>query len=507
LIEFSTKSDLILGALIVLTALLTHKQITHLFYLFCSNKKRQNKVLLLFFLLLQFCLILFISNKALHNFAFSADEYAYQFQAKTYAIGRIANPPPPIPARFGFSRILIKNNMWLSQYPPGWPLILSLGYIFDFPTELINPILATLSLLLTVLIANRLFGRAAGVLAGIALGLSPFYLFNSASYFAHTSCSLTILLTVYISLRIPHSRLAALLTGFFAAYSFSIRYFTAVLAYVVSTATILQHVRHRNFLKIVALITAGAMIPLSLNFVYNYYITGNLLVDPQSWYYTKGKTAAMLTTKAATQSLPRVKALFTDYLIWTHALLLLLYPISLIYLWLKKSLHWCLMIPISLVLGHLFFPSDGVWQYGPRYYYEGYPFLIIAISGLACSLHKSAKVQKIQLIIVSIVLLIVVSRLIMLPKFIKAYSNLIMGRASVFQAIDEFGIKDAGIFLAEIGTTPHSDMMRNNPDLSGSIFINASKGIDCSITKKIPRQEFYSYEYNQGNPKILRVCN
>jgi len=60
------------------------------------------------------------------------DEAAYNFQAKIFLKGRLYVPSPCAKEIFDFPHV-VNNGRWYSQYPPGFPALLSIGYIFKAP--------------------------------------------------------------------------------------------------------------------------------------------------------------------------------------------------------------------------------------------------------------------------------------------------------------------------------------------------------------------------------------
>jgi hypothetical protein len=112
------------------------------------------------------------------------DEVAYLWQAKIFALGRAWVPAPPDPPFFDQAFIEIDPPRWFSKYPPGWPLLLAVGARLAVPW-LINPLLAGASLALIYATGRRLYGTSAGSWAALLGSLSPFVLFLSGSYMAH----------------------------------------------------------------------------------------------------------------------------------------------------------------------------------------------------------------------------------------------------------------------------------------------------------------------------------
>ena len=83
---------------------------------------------------------------SLRAIPFSADEYNYVFQAKTFLQGRMWNPLLPGHEFFAFYWIVEKGGKWLSSFPPGWPLLLASGRLLGLPFWTVCPLLATTGL-------------------------------------------------------------------------------------------------------------------------------------------------------------------------------------------------------------------------------------------------------------------------------------------------------------------------------------------------------------------------
>ncbi|MFN0073092.1 MAG: hypothetical protein ACKVVP_16530, partial [Chloroflexota bacterium] len=120
------------------------------------------------------------------------DSVAYLFQARLFASGSVSAPAPALPEFFKEDFIIQRDGRWFGKYPPGHPLILALGILVGAPW-LVGPMLSGLAVLLLGMLGKRLFGSVQGALAATLLLSSPFFLFMSGSYLAHsTSLVLTL---------------------------------------------------------------------------------------------------------------------------------------------------------------------------------------------------------------------------------------------------------------------------------------------------------------------------
>jgi hypothetical protein len=125
------------------------------------------------------------------------DESGYCFQARIYRSGRImADPligvssnPQATPAEISYTNHVLRPFGWFPKFPPGWPLVLSLGYLIS-AHWLLNPIFSVLQLLVIVALGSLCFSREAGLIAAFMAALSSFYLISSSDLMSHSLCAL-----------------------------------------------------------------------------------------------------------------------------------------------------------------------------------------------------------------------------------------------------------------------------------------------------------------------------
>ena len=253
----------------------------------------------------------------------------------------------------------------------------------------------------------------------------------------------------------------------------------------------------------------GACLPLALNFYYNFCITGDPIIDPQSWYYGRGRLAGFMTTRNFSMSLSRAGLLLWKYLSWAPAGAILLFPLSLLYLHSQRRLHWSLTMPIFMVVGHLFFPSDGVLQHGPRYYYEAFPFVAISFAASCSLLYASVSTKRLSILVVSLVLSSLVISVFSLPSIAERSSNNALQRISVFSFITKAGVRDSVVFFVKVDGMDLRDMLRNEPDLSNDpLYLNGSRGIDCALPAVLGKKKAFVARFEKDKPVSLsRVCN
>jgi len=112
------------------------------------------------------------------------DSISYLFQGRILAAGHLYEPPPRLPALFWQENVILEPARWCSLYPPGWPLLLALGWRLHAPW-LMTPLLLALAVAGVWLAGRRLYDPATGLLAAAALACSPFALLMAADAMAH----------------------------------------------------------------------------------------------------------------------------------------------------------------------------------------------------------------------------------------------------------------------------------------------------------------------------------
>jgi hypothetical protein len=114
------------------------------------------------------------------------DEVAYIFQAKYLAAGKLYLPMPPDAKALYMDFTIADGTKWYCAVPLGWPLVLAVGMWLGVPW-LVNPLLGGLVILLAHALVRRLYDRDIADATALLLGASPWLLFMSANFMAHTA--------------------------------------------------------------------------------------------------------------------------------------------------------------------------------------------------------------------------------------------------------------------------------------------------------------------------------
>ena len=311
---------------------------------------------------------------ALEHFPNSGDEYCYLYQADTFLAGRLWNPPRPLQPFFETSHIIERDGRLFSVFPPGWPVIMAAGMRAGLPPWTLNPLLSAAMFVLTFFLARRLTGDGAtAALASVMLATTSYFLMTGASYFSHTACAVLVVGAMIAMLRMAEGRpWSAAAAGVLAALAVITRYYTPVLCLLPLTIVLL---RERPWRKEYLWAIAGALPPLVFMLIYNHALSGNALV------LSKGGVEQYDELWFATGFWRRgaefMGAHLFDLMLWTPPALLVAYLAGLHTTPLKSRLGAVGAGFACLALGLYPYMNRGGNQYGPRFYFDGFPLLVI----------------------------------------------------------------------------------------------------------------------------------
>lgn len=138
----------------------------------------------------------------LDRFPHVSDEIAYQFQARTYAAGRLWLPEPPLAECFELPHVMVAEGRSFGIFPPGWPALLAAGVKVGAPW-LVNPLLAAAALGLFAALL-----RCAGLddvergIALVTLALAPCFVVQAATMMSHLASLFLLLLLLWAIARL-----------------------------------------------------------------------------------------------------------------------------------------------------------------------------------------------------------------------------------------------------------------------------------------------------------------
>ncbi|MCC7127065.1 MAG: hypothetical protein IT178_19645 [Acidobacteria bacterium] len=443
-----------------------------------------------------FAVLAAINQFVLLDFPNSGDEYAYLYQARTLAAGRLSNPPTGHPDLFAFNYIVHEPARVFGSFPLGWPLMLAIGLWMGLPAWAVNPLLGVLTLVAVAALGWRLHSPRAGLVAALIVGVSPFFLFNAASYFSHTFCGLLLVTAAWVAARADRRPAWVPVTiGLLIGWAVLARYLTGVIGAVPIIWWLLRPGTPR--LRTLLLVAVGGLPWVAALMAYNDALTGS------PW---------ALTTRPLTMSLWFAEGMWLRgadilathvlrHLSWTPPLLIVAYM-----LYLRRAapvarrglFPWVLVMTAAVLY---FYVERGGNQYGPRFHYEAW--LFAAVFGAANLVrHDTVPLPRFDRRMFGLF----VASVLVMPVALMVHAvrehRVITERSDVF-AKGAAVAMPALIFLrGRVGTARSMavlDLTRNGLDLAAPVLYAVDPGARdarCDAARRLGGRSVYLYDWD-----------
>jgi hypothetical protein len=441
-------------------------------------------------------LTLFTGLVTLRDYPASADEYSYLISAQLFSEGRLWVPSPEPREFFDFFHV-INDGRYYGKYPPGWPLILSLGVLVKTPW-LVNPVLAMLTLLLIYRIARENFSQEAANVSLFAAAVNPLLIFNSASYYAHPSGLLFMTLFAYAALRClkePGIRLPYVLMAISFGAAFLIRPYTAGAVALPFVAWLLVNsVRTNQFPELLKGLALSA-VPFAIAFIafvsYNTLQTGQPLLQPYSHYnpldtpfhlrwgwrkllYSNGYTPLKELTQWIPLSVP----------------LLILFFVS---RQTRRDSRAVLLLAgfLSLLIAYFFYHASPRIRYGPRYLYEA-SFVVFILMGCVI-----VRWKRFAMVMLPVILCLNTYVFLTSTSF---YGARVRAWMNVYDLAEKHQLSNAIVFLRTAsGGTDRRDLTRNGIHFDGPVlYVHDLGARNPELLRAFPGRQAYVYEDELG---------
>jgi hypothetical protein len=451
--------------------------------------------------------VMIVALVVLQQFPNSSDEYVYVYQAETLSSGKLYYQAPPIEKSFGFNHIAQKDGIAVGRFPPGWPLVLSLFLFLGIPGALVNPILAIISLIIFYRLSSKIYNHHVALWGLVLLTCSGFFLFNSASFFSHTACLLEALLMVYFFYEYLETKnpWRAILTGVFLSLIFLTRYYTAFVLFLPLACYLLYRQKLKAVLSFI-LIGVGALPLVAFLFYYNYAITGNALSPVTVWAY-KDEGLGFVNGHTLAKGVEHIVRRLIMFMYWASPILLFLY-----FFYLVKKLRSPAQRTFSpedyffvlLIVGYLFYYEIGGNQYGPRFYYEAFPFVILFVLHQVFS--RGAYWAKVLLYAGLIVMII------KLPLIAHREYVVIKERTDVYQKVKAARLTNALVILKSgtgvIRPMPTGDLTRNDAHFQNTVLYAVDNDeVNDKLIQHFRDRNIYEYVRKPGEAegRLIRI--
>jgi hypothetical protein len=444
-------------------------------------------------------LLVALGTLVLQRFPNSGDEYVYLYQAATLGEGRLANPVPTPPEFFEFYYIAHDQGRAFGTFPPGWPLALAAARAVGITPWLLNPLLGTATLLLVWALGSALHSPRAGVLAAAIAGASSFFIFNAASFFSHTFCGALLVAAAWSAVRASGGRtIYPLAVGFLIGWAVVTRYFTGVVCGVAVIALLLRYLRTRR-LRALALVALGGAPWVVFLLAYNRALSGSV------WRITTTDLTFSLWFAPGfpLRGLDILSTLLLRFLLWTPPALLAAY------VWYLRrgtreakrgAIDWLFLITAVLLVGYL---NRGGNQYGPRFYYEAFLFLVVFV---AANLFRTDTLEAAdrgtRRLFAAMAVSVAAAPLILTVHAWQA-RTVITERTDVYTRVAAEGLRNAVVLVGgRVGNSrpmAARDLTRNGIHYSGSVLFALDRGPrqNCRLAAAFDYRSFYVYAWNR----------
>lgn len=449
------------------------------------------------------------------------DEVAYLFQGRIFAHLRSWAPVPPSPEFFQSAFVQVFDGKWFSKYPPGYPLVLSLGVWAGLPW-LVNTFSAGAALALTYAAGLRMFGRQVAAWSGLLGLVSPWVIFMSGSYMSHPTTMMWIALFLYalVQFRLSYTldrptrpfrapARWALVAGFAMGMAFITREWTALgIGLGAALWGIIDILSARRDaprkLALYSLVVVG-FIPALLFLLYqNYELTGDWLrlaqdlvgsYDQPGFGPGHGSEIGHTPAMGLYNGLVYLRTLAMVFDGWPAP-----FALAPVFLGLfagmkeeRKQPPWDLLLwlPLGGLVAAYFAWWSSTTIYGPRYWYEGMPFLLLAagrgldlLGRIAVPLVKQDWSRQVRWLIPAIVfgLFTTYNLTQTLPAQVKDYTGYNDITANSLREVEQAQLTNALVFVALDPDQPNRDygkvFFATDPLLRGDVIYVRDLGFE-----------------------------
>jgi hypothetical protein len=447
----------------------------------------------------------------LRAFPNSGDEYAYLFEAKTFLAGRLGNPLPPLPALFAHYYMFFLNGKWVAGYPPGWPLLLAAVMGLRLPPWFAAPLCGGVLLFVVVKLGQKRDGALGGLLAAALVALSPFFLFNAGSYFDNLPAAAVGLLFCWAALEfLARPRWAnALAAGLALGLLGLIRSQDALLFGLPFAGQFLLQAGRRHYRLVPAVALAGLPFLATL-LLYNHAVFGSLVPDPHlsSPYIRFGLFSI---DEAGNHLTPLDELLFVVARMilladWSSLLLPLGYVAAFGFVAYQRRLSFLDFIFPAYMLGFMIVPFWGGNQYGPRYYFEGFPFLVLTVVSALIPLLRDSGFSRWRPYAASLLIAHGAACLAAMAVIAPYLRTVVDQRMDLYDQVQAKHLHDAVVVVrSRTGTiSPMStlDLIRDGiaADRDVLYVLNLPDQVE-KLHRFLPRRQFYAYDRDPSSAK------
>lgn len=437
-----------------------------------------------------------LNRLVLLDFPNSGDEYVYLFQARMLARGELVHASAGAPGLFAFNYIVLEAGRTFGTFPFGWPLALGLALAAGVPPGLVNPALGTLTLGLVWLLGARLYSPRIGALAAAIVAVSPFFAFNAASYFSHTFCGVMLLGAACLAARVDRTPWwVPVSVGLLIGWAVLARYLSGV---VCAVPIVWWLVRPGvSGAPTLALVALGGAPWIAALMAYNTTLGGS------PWQLTT--TALTVSRWFADGVLARGADILATHLVrhllWTPPVLVVAYVVYLAAGRRAERRGLFAWLPVLMAAALYFYMERGGNQYGPRFHYEVFLFLVPFVTAhLFRETDYVAKSRRDRVLFKALV-----ASVACMPVAFVVHAaierQVVKERMDPFTLVAAVGLHGALVLISgRVGTARSMagfDLTRNDPDLENDVIygLDPGPGARCAPGARMAGRTTYLYTW------------
>ena len=249
----------------------------------------------------------------------------------------------------------------------------------------------------------------------------------------------------------------------------------------------------------------------ALHLYYNFLITGNLLNTPNHYFHAHERLGfiAGYTPGLALHYFEQRLLYLTE---WTPPALTLIFLAGLFFF---KPLHaWDKGVRssvISLAMAYLFYYSWGGNQYGPRYYFEAYPFLSLLASSFLIRIYQAGE-GRAKKMAAGMTLASLLGALPIFFYHASFFRTVSAERRSAYDLAEAMTAKPALVFLSgflgnKLVISPE-DSVRNDPFLDSPVIYAHDLGEkNKALIPYFKNRNYYRAHYDRGRnrPELEKI--
>ena len=443
-----------------------------------------------------------VNRAVLFDFPNSGDEYVYLYQARMLAAGELWHRAAGPPDVFAFNYIVHEAGRAFGTFPFGWPLALALAMAAQVPAGLVNPALGTATLALVWLVGARLYTPRVGVLAAAIVLVSPFFVFNAASYFSHTFCGVVLLAAAWVAARDDRTpSWVPVSVGLLVGWAVLARYLTGVVCAVPIVWWLLRPGVSRP--RTLALVALGGLPWVGALMAYNFALGGS----PWQLTTTSLTVSRWFADGVVTRGADILATHLGRHLLWSPPVLVVAYVVYLATggrAERRGLLAWLPIIMAGVLYGYM---ERGGNQYGPRFHYEAFLFLVLFVTAhLFRESDYAAKGRRDRALFKGLV-----ASVACMPVAFLVHAaierRVVKERMDPFTLVAAIGIHGALVLVTgRVGSARSMaafDLTRNDPDLAADVIygLDPGPGARCAPGARLAGRATYLYSWRAAEAR------